>query len=448
MLYFAIIFGVLRVWSMSILKVIGISFLSCCALIENSVLEAKNAEDVGVVCELACVNNTPITNLDIIKRKNLLNILSQNSANIGNDKFLENAILESIIQEKVKFEYAKRIFNQAGQILDISPKEIATELSEMSASYGLTPKEFVKFLEEKKIDLSVLKDHIKNDIAWMMYLNGKYGSLVDLSNREVANYRDKLKKDYKERAYNVERLFFPYRSFDSNKVKTEKFVHKLIELLKSGISFDILARVFSSLSSSTGNGAYGFITVGQLPFKAENDQLKKMKRGETAIVRMNNGVSLIRVSNIRAALHESQEIVTFKYVVDQSHIKNTQSLEANYVRFSNLSQKYNHNANDLIRNAKKLGYFVSDDNEVAIMDLPEEIRKIVASLKIGTFSEPVVTPDGVLSICLLKKEIFKISIPTIEECKNKLYEDKINNMSETEYRNAVKSVYVERKSNN
>lgn len=411
-------------------------------LIENA--EARKIPDVNSsVYTLAVVDGEAITNLDVSKRLKLIQVLSQNFS-LEKDAFFKSIILESLVQERVKAAYAKRRFKEAGQPFVVSPQEIAEEISNMGNSYGLQGKEFIKVLEDQGIDLLALQDHIRNDLTWNTFLNAKYGSLIEPSNSDLRSYKKNLEENYKKRAYRVERLFFPYQAFHGDKVKAKRLVNKLVGILNSGVNFDLIARLFSSLSSATGNGSYGYITVGQLPFKEENQKLACMAAGDTEILELNNGISLMRVFSVRASANEAQELVTLKYVLDPVSLDNQEEFRKRFKNFSE-NVKRNKTANELFKNAKKYNYKVSDDNTMAFKELSKEMQKIIQTLKVNEFSEPIVTPDGLMVVCLKKKETFKIKVPGIKECKDKLYEDKLNTMSDCEYRNAINSILIEKK---
>lgn len=421
-------------------------FGSCFSVFIADDVEAKKEKSLynnSAVYTLAVVDGEAITNLDVSKRLKLIQVLSQNSS-LENDSFFRDIILESLIQEKVKASYAKRRFKEAGQPFVVSSQEIAEEISNMGNSYGLQTKDFIKALEDQGVDLLALQDHIKNDLTWNTFINAKYGSLIELSNSDVKSYRKNLEKNYKKRAYGVERLFFPYQAFRGDRTRAKTLVNKLVGILNSGVNFDLIARLFSSLSSTTGNGSYGYITVGQLPFKEENQKLECMNAGDTKILELNSGISLMRVYSVRASANEAQEIVTLKYVLDPVSLDDQEELSIRFAKFTENIKRHK-NADELLKSAKGYNYKISEDNTMSLKELPEEMQKIVKTLKTNEFSDAIVTPDGIMVVCLKKKENLKIKVPGIKECKNKLYEDKLNTMSDCEYRNALNSVLVEKK---
>ena len=386
---------------------------------------------------LAVVDNEPITSLDVEKTLKLLQIFSQTKCAVSNAK---NVVLESLIQDKVRAAYAMRIFRVANQN-PISDNDVAEEFANMSMSYGVSPEQFVKILRDQKADVATIKEQIKNRLIWTAYLNAKYGSLIEPSSQEVRAYQERLKESYKKKAYKVERLFFPFRAFSNDRSRTRECVNKAVALLNTGLNFEILSRTFAGVTSSLNNGDYGFIAVGQLPFAEENAKLACMHMGETAVVESKFGLSIIRVGFVRASSDENRTILTFKYVIKPT--VNQGDIQQDFAEIANFSKNCK-DANDMIDKASKKGYDISEKNEACVDDLHNDIRQILDKMKTGTFSQPIVTPEGILVVCLLKKENFRIAPPDYKECKMKLYEDKLNAMADRESRDANNAVFVKR----
>lgn len=418
-------------------KLLFVFALAFCSLGQNECC-GKNASNVWIEAK---IDDEVITNFDVEKALNTLLFFSQVEISQKDREFLKQSILSSMVQEYIKYIYAKRQLRQYNQEFIFS-KDINDEFIALANSYGMTAKELTDVLKSKKIDISAIMSQIRRQLTWTVYNNVKYSGLVSPSDSEALIYRKKLFEEYKKRAYRVERLFFPKISFSGSSEKTKDFVRKIDMLLKAGIPFHSVANLFSGLTISSSSCDGDFISVGQLPIKQENEALKTMKQGSTRIVESELGVSIIRVSSIRKASSEVQRTIAWRNVIIPADIKDNAKLGAKLSSLSEDTKNIN-DAKGIISYARKLNYFVSGKNESIESDLPEELKQIVKDIKIGGVSQPIITPEGIVIICVLDKGQFRLSVPSLEECKAKIAADKIGVCSEKEYEDAKKSVFVE-----
>ncbi len=389
----------------------------------------------------AKIDDEAITNLDVERTLDTLLFFSQINITPEDKEFLKRAILSSMIQEYIKYIYAKRQLSQYNNEF-VSNKDVNDEFVALAASYGMTAKELIDILKSKGIDVSSIMSQIRRQLTWTAYNNAKYGNLVAPSESEAINYRKKLSKEYGKRAYRVERLFFPKISFSGSSEKTKKFASKIDTLLKAGIPFHSVSNLFSGLTVSNSSCDGDFISVGQLPIKQENEALKTMQQGSSKIIESELGVSIIRVSAIRKASSEVQKTVSWRNVIVPVDVNNTSELERQFVKLSEAVKNIK-KAKDFISYARKLKYSISEKNESIESDLPNELKDIIKNIKPDGVSSPIVVPEGILIICVLEKGQFQLSIPSIDECKIKIANDKIDVCSEKEYKDAKKSVFVE-----
>ena len=233
------------------------------------------------------INNSIITNIDIIKEDNYLQALNPNLQNLEKNKILEIA-KNSLIREKIKeieiLKTSTRSINS--NYLEKLIKSIYTNIGFKNKN------EFIEHLKKFNIDIQTIEKKLSDETLWNQLIYNKFFSKVKID-------KEKIKKDInlvnrKSKSYLLNEIVYSVNNNDEKK--------NLFEKIKESIAqngFENAAAIYSIAETSKTGGNLGWISENTI----NKDILKyisKLKIGEfTNPILIPSGFLILRVKNIK-----------------------------------------------------------------------------------------------------------------------------------------------------
>ena len=233
------------------------------------------------------INNSIITNLDVVNEANYLQALNPNLQNLEKNKILEIA-KNSLIREKIKeIEILKT------STRSVNPDYLESLIQSIYTNIGFKNKnEFIEPIEKFNINIQTIEKKISDETLWNQLIYKKFFSKVKID-------QEKIKKDInlvnrKSKSYLLNEIVY---SVDNNDEKKNLF-----EKIKESIGqngFENTAAIYSIVETSK--------TGGNLSWRDENtiskDILKyisKLKIGEfTNPILIPSGFLILKVKDIK-----------------------------------------------------------------------------------------------------------------------------------------------------
>lgn len=248
--------------------------------------EITNAFEVKILIKL---DDKIITNQDIIKEKEYLEIINPNIKKLENKVVLQIA-RNSIIKEKVKeIELNKNNIskNIDEKILNEYIKNIYLNLNFENIF------EFEKFLKEKKLKIEFLKNKMATEILWNNLIISKYSQRVKVDKSKL---RTKIinSKDNIVKSYNLSEIVFDYSNKENLKDKYQNIIRD-IEVK----GFESSAIMHSISDTSKTGGELGWINEKSLSEKIKkNLDLLKINQHSKPII-IPGGAIIIKINDIK-----------------------------------------------------------------------------------------------------------------------------------------------------
>lgn len=233
------------------------------------------------------VNDDAITASEVAARTKLILV----SAGLPNTKEvrqkLEPQILNSLIEEKLMMQEAKR------QKIKVSKEEIARGLETVAKQNNLTADQFRQILARNNIPARTLEDQIESQIAWGDVIQKKIRPDVMISDGEVDAAIERVKSNIGKEQYRVADIFLPV-STPQEDGKVHALADKLVtEMMQNHVPFPRVASQFSQAAGASRGGDLGWIQEGQLDPKLDNI-ITTMKEGQLARpVRTDDGYHIL-----------------------------------------------------------------------------------------------------------------------------------------------------------
>lgn len=121
---------------------------------------------------VAVVNGVPITSYDIDQRSRLIRLSGERPPD-------RKAVLEELIDEKVKLNEAKRFGLKA------SDSDVNSHYGNMASRMGMNSAQLTQMLKGRGVDPSTLRSRIRSEIVWSNLVRGRYQATLQVGEGDI-----------------------------------------------------------------------------------------------------------------------------------------------------------------------------------------------------------------------------------------------------------------------
>ena len=243
----------------------------------------------GEIKIIVSVDDEIITNYDLNREINYLEILNPSLVQVNNDQKLEIA-KTSLINEIIKKKEIKKLMNmdKKNQFTDEYLKNLY-----MKANFE-SEAEFEKKLSLKNnYNLSQVKEKIELELFWNELIYVKYKNQLNINKEEIKNKVENLENK------KIQEFFLSEILFTKKKNKKLEDTIKEIKLSINEIGFNNTANIYSISETSKFGGKVGWLSENSL-----SDLIKKelliINKGEfTKIMKLGNNFLILKIEDIR-----------------------------------------------------------------------------------------------------------------------------------------------------
>ncbi len=269
------------------------------------ILSFFNSNLLAEIKILAKVNDDVITNYDLKKESNYLQILNPNVSRLNNNQkfnLAKNSLIKEIIKKK-----------EIEKISDIKNKDFKIDeyMKNFYKRTGFNSKEeFINTLKLKiNYSLDEIKTKIKIELLWNELIYSRYVNQVKINETEIISKVDSLKDDLEKR-YLLSEIVFKKKV---NQTLEETFED--IKLSINEVGFANTANIYSFSDTSKFGGKIGWLSEISLPDNVK-ENLKNLKIGETSkFIKIGNNFVILKVEDtkiIKKIIDREKEIKLLK----------------------------------------------------------------------------------------------------------------------------------------
>ena len=214
------------------------------------------------------VNNSIITNLDVLNEEKYLKLLNPNLSLLDKNK-MNSVAKQSLIKEKIKL-----IAISENKIIKIDNSYLENLIETIYSKIGIKNKDaFIKYLETEGLSYEEIKSKIGIEAKWNQIIIDKYLSELKIDNEEIKK-EILLEENQKSVSYFLYEIL--YNAETKEKIQE---LGKNIEksLIENG--FENTASIYSISQSSKSGGKLGWISEKSLNKKILN-KISNLKLGE------------------------------------------------------------------------------------------------------------------------------------------------------------------------
>ena len=208
------------------------------------------------------INNSVITNQDVVEEINYLVSLNQNLGQLDNEQLSSNA-QKSLIREKIKKDEINKFYD-VNYEKAIESEKLSNIIKNFRENIGFkSNQEFEDYLKNKDIDIKELRNKFLVEQLWNQLIVDKYINLIKIDSTKINNELEQIIKNNSEiLSFNLSEIIFLEKDKDTIENKNKEIISSI-----QTIGFKDAAVIHSMSESSKLGGEIGWINQNQISKK-------------------------------------------------------------------------------------------------------------------------------------------------------------------------------------
>lgn len=392
---------------------------------------------------VAVVNGDIVTRSEIDSRRRLLAL----SAGVAGDTSTQGGdqILRLLIDERMRIQELSR------RRIPVTDQDIASSVANIESRNGLPPGGVVQNLRRAGIEPRVLYDQIRAQIGWARLLRGMLGEQANISDAEVNEFLAGQRARLGEPEFLVSEIFIPVEN-PGQEAQVRRFVTDVIQRLRQGVPFPMVAAQFSQSQSAVQGGAMDWMTGDRFD-PAVTSILKQMPEGAISNpIRVPGGFEIVLLRDKRISGRDMATIMSMRQVfLPFEGQVNPQAPTAQQLAQLQRAQTLSDQARgcEAMDAAARGSPRPADPGPVRLDNItPPELRDLLSSLPIGRATQPIISVDGALIFMVCSRETRNLAEANPQQARDILLRDRIELLSRQLQRDLRRRAQIEVRTNN
>jgi len=386
----------------------------------------------------AVVDDVSITSVDLAQRTNLVLFATGLPRTPEVAERLQPQVLKTMIDEALQLGAAK-----ANNVEPLQ-REIDTILANMERENKLPPGGLKSFLASKGIEMSALERQVRSTLSWSKLVERKFASQATVGEEEIDDALGRIKENQEKPRNLVSEIFLAVDDATQDG-QIRQSAARIMQQLRSGASFDALARAFSQNAAAASGGDMGWLLQGQLDDQIEQ-QLARMQPGQISEpIRTLDGYHIVALRDRRLPGGSSANQVT----VDLRQINIPLSPEATEDEISTVVQVSEQiraevtDCGSLATATLPGGATVANIGRVRIGDLAAPLQPPLMGLQPNQISTPLRAPNGVMLLMVCDRVAQSAELPGRNQIKERLFREKLDLLARRYLRDLRRAAFLD-----
>lgn len=392
---------------------------------------------------VAVVNGDVVTRSEVESRRRLLAL----SAGMAGDAGAQGGdqILRLLIDERLRIQELSR------RRIPVTDQDIASSVANIESRNGLPPGGVVQNLRRAGIEPRVLYDQIRAQIGWARLLRGMLGEQANIPDAEVNEFLAAQRARLGEPEFLVSEIFIPVEN-PGQEAQVRRFVTDVIQRLRQGVPFPMVAAQFSQSQSAIQGGAMDWMTGDRFD-PAVASILKQMPEGAISNpIRVPGGFEIVLLRDRRVSGRDMATIMSMRQVfLPFEGQVNPQAPTAQQLAQLQRAQTLSDQARgcEAMDAAARGSPRPADPGPVRLDNItPPELRDLLGSLPIGRATQPIISVDGALIFMVCARETRNMAEANPQQARDILLRDRIELLSRQLQRDLRRRAQIEIRTNN
>lgn len=403
---------------------------------------AVSADDAASI--VAIVNGDVISRGDVNARRRLFALSSGMPASPEILDRLTPQVTRQLIDERLRLQEVQR------RRIAVSDADIAAAIGEIESRNGMTAGALRARLSGQGVEFRTLVDQVRVQIGWTRVLREELGQRALVSDADIAEQERVLKAQTGQPEFRVSEIFVPTESPGAISA-AQRFADTIIEQLRAGAPFAVIAAQFSQSQTALQGGDLGWVQPAEID-PAVLRVVEQMPVGAVSNpIRVPGGLSIVTLRGKRAIGQDvatmmklRQAFFLFSSPLDPARPTEQQRQVLEQARKLSATAT----SCDAIEEANRAAGTgrPSDPGDVRLETISPALRSVVEKLPVGKPSGPLVAQDGIAVVMVCSKDTRNLGIPTRQELNERILGERIELASRQLMRDLQRRALVEERS--
>lgn len=377
---------------------------------------------------LAVINLDVITTGDVENRARLFALSTGMRLSPENIDRLKPQIIRQLIDERLRMQEATR------RKIVINDKAIADAIREIEQRNGMPTGMLRARLSVDGVGQRTLISQIRAQLAWTQVLREQLGERGNVTEADVEAQQRLLEQLVGKTEYRVGEIFIPIDD-PAQTADAQRFAETVIQELRRGAPFPIVAAQFSQAQGALEGGDRGWVQLSQLD-PAVASLVTQMPPGAISNpVKVPGGFSIVTLQAKREIGRELSTALTLRQLfMPFSEPLNPQAPTEHHKQVLERAR----GISSSVRGCDQMEAAATANDPARPMNpgevrlegvSPPLFRTILANLTIGVPSEPLVSPDGIGIVMVCSREQKVMATLTKQEIQRFLLNERIELLS-------------------
>jgi len=356
----------------------------------------------------AVVNDKVVTTYDVQQRMKLMIVSAGGRVTSDMLDQLQTQALRDLVQEKLK------LLEGTEWEVEVDDKEIDAEIKTIANRGGLTVSQLTESLGSQGVSMTTLRQQVKSGILWPRLVQGRFRSRVRVSDSEIEDTMERMREDASKEQFLVSEICIPVADSSQAEAYYQGAI-QLIEQMRRGVPFAVVAQQFSACTSAAAGGDMGWVRAGELPTELD-EAVRALPAGAvTNPIPSDGAFMILALRDKREAVVKGEESFTFAYAGAPLSMGRNAARQA----LEKLSTADACGAGAQ-RQDLGAGVGVALIESMTINDVDERFRSAVEDLDRGELS-PIVEADDSLHAVYVCEKDEGLGLPSRDALEDRIY---------------------------
>jgi peptidyl-prolyl cis-trans isomerase SurA len=393
---------------------------------------------------VAIVNGDVISREDVENRRRLFALSTGLPLSPDILDRLTAQITRQLIDERLRLQEIQR-----RRIL-VSDEDIAKAIADVEVRNNMSAGTLRKRLAADGVAYRTLVDQIRVQIGWTRVLRQQLGTQAQVTDADIAEQERLVKQEIGQQEFHVGEIFIPVEE-PSQAEEARRFADTVIQQLRAGAPFQVVAAEFSQSQTALLGGDLGWVQTPQID-PAVLRVLNEMPAGAVSNpIRVPGGYDIVTLhakreigNDIETVADVRQAFLPFTSRLDPQNPTDQQK------QTLAKAQQISASAHDCaaVEAAGTAAGSVRPPHpgEIRFDTVPPAMRAVLEKLPDNQASGPLVSADGILVIMVCSRTQKNVGIPTRAEISDRLINERVERVSRQLMRDLRRRAVIDQRS--
>ncbi len=377
---------------------------------------------------VAVVNGDVISAQDVDNRRRLFALSSGLPITREVLDRLTPQVVRELIDERLRLQEVQR------RKIAVTNKDIAETIGNLEKRNNMPPGTLARRLASDGAEIHTLYDQTRVQLGWSRVLREQMGVADRVTEQDVNEQLHMIKAETGQMEYHVAEIFLPIDE-PARAADTQRFAETVIQQLRNGAPFAVVAAQFSQSQTALQGGDLGWVRPNQLESPIAHLVTEMPPGAISNPVPVAGGLSIVtllakrQIGNDPATLLKIRQVF-LKFATPLDPQNPTQQQHDMLLRAKQISTNV-HSCEAMAAADKAAGNPPRPDPvEVRLESVnPPELRALLGKLSENKPSEPLVTQEGIMVVIVCSREERNLGMPSKEEVMNQLFSQRVELIS-------------------